>query len=123
MRWNSSSKCAAGTPSSSCRMWLSQGMRSSPNSVCGVGSPAALGQRALVRQERRRLHEENRQRRHADVGHRVSAVASAARVRHAGEARPQPAEMALEALHGGACASAAMIAASTARRSAAGIAA
>ena len=88
-----------------------------------VRARAALGQRALVRQERRRLHEEHRQRRHADVGHGVAPVAAAAGIRHAREARPQPVEMAPEALHGGACASSAMMAASTARRSARGIAA
>ena len=88
-----------------------------------VRARAALGQRALVRQERRRLHEEHRQRRHADVGHGVAPVAAAAGIRHAREARPQPVEMAPEALHGGACASSAMMAASTARRSACGIAA
>ncbi len=93
-----------------------------PEQGVRVGPPAPLGQRALVRKERRRLHEEHRQRRHADVRHGVLAVASPARVRHAGEARPQPAEMALEMLHRGARASAAMIAASTARRSAGGIA-
>ena len=60
-----------------------------------VGPRAALGQRALVRQERRRLHEEHRQRRHADVGHGVAPVAAAARVRHAREARPQPVEAAI----------------------------
>ena len=90
--------------------------------VC-VGPRATLGQRALVRQERRRLHEEHRQRRHADVVHGVAAVVAATRVRHAREARPQSVEMAPEALHGGVCASAAMIAASTARRSAGGMAA
>ena len=88
----------------------------------GVGAPARVGQRALVRQERRRLHEEHRQRRHADVRHGVAAVAPAARVRHLREALPQPVEMAREELHGGAPASTAMIAASTARRSAGGIA-
>ena len=88
-----------------------------------VGPRAALGQRALVRQERRRLHEEHRQRRHADVGHRVAPVAAAARARQLGEARAQPVEMARQKPHGGACASAAMIAASTARRSAGGMAA
>ena len=88
-----------------------------------VAAPAAFGQRALVRQERRRLHEEHRRRRHADVGHGVAPVVAAARVRHARAARPQPVEVVLEVLHGGVCASAAMIAASTARRSAGGIAA
>ena len=86
----------------------------------GVGARARLAQRALVRQERRGLHEEHRQPRHGDVGHRVSAITSAAPVRQLLEARPQPLEMALEAPHR--CASTAMIAASTARRSAAGMA-
>ena len=36
MAWNCSSKCAGGTPSSSCRTWLSQGMRARPNSVCAL---------------------------------------------------------------------------------------
>ena len=85
-----------------------------------VGAPALFGQRALVRQEGRGLHEEHRQRRHADVPHGVLPVATPARVRQAGEARPQPLEMASEVLHRSA--STAMIAASTARRSAAGIA-
>ena len=93
-----------------------------PEQGVRVGPRAALGQRALVRQERRRLHEEHRQRRHADVGHGVAPVASAARVRHPGEAGPQPVELAREVLHGGGRVSTAMIAASTARRSAGGIA-
>ena len=101
MPWNCSSKCAVGTPSSSWRMWLSQGMRARPNRVCAL-ERARLGQRALVRQERRGLHEEHRQRRHGDVGHRVSAITSAAPVRQLREARPQPLEMALEAPHGAA---------------------
>ena len=42
-------------------MWLSQGMRSKPEQGVRVGPPAPLGQRALVRKERRRLHEEHRQ--------------------------------------------------------------
>ena len=88
-----------------------------------VAAATAFGQRALMCQERRRLHEEHRQRRHADVGHRVAPVAAAARVRQLGEARTQPVEMARQKPHGGACASSAMIAASTARRSAGGIAA
>ena len=94
-----------------------------PEQGVRVGPRAALGQRALVRQERRRLHEEHRQRRHADVGHRVAPVAAPARIRHPGEALPQPVELARQVLHGGGRVSAAMIAASTARRSAAGIAA
>ena len=93
-----------------------------PEQGVRVGAAAVRGERPLVRQGRRRLHEEHRQRRHADVGHRVAPVAAAARVRQFGEARPQPVEMAREVLHGGAPASTAMIAASTARRSAGGIA-
>ena len=93
-----------------------------PEQGVRVGPPASLGQRALMRQERRRLHEEHRQRRHGDVRHGVPAVAAAARIRQPGEARPEPFEMAGEERHGGACASTAMIAASTARRSAGGIA-
>ena len=87
-----------------------------------VGARVPFGQRALVRQERRGLHEEHRQRRHGDVPHGVAPVASPARVRQPREARPEPAEMAREVLHGAARASTAMIAASTARRSAGGIA-
>ena len=87
-----------------------------------VGAATAFGEQALVRQERRRLHQEHRQRRHADLRHGVAAVAPAAPVRHLGEALPQPVEMAREELHGGAPASTAMSAASTARRSVGGIA-
>ena len=56
------------------------------------------------------------------VRHGVAAVASAARVRQPGESLLQPLEMAREVLHGAAPASTAMIAASTAKRSAGGIA-
>ena len=86
-----------------------------------VGAPALFGQRALVRQEGRGLHEEHRQRRHADVPHGVLPVATPARVRQAGRrharsrSRWRPRCFTPSA-------STAMTAASTARRSAAGIA-
>ncbi len=88
-----------------------------------VGASPLFGQRALVRQERGGLHEEHRQRRHADVLHGVLPVASPAPVRHPGEAFPQPFQIAREALHRrpGGSASTAMTAASTARRSAGGM--
>ena len=128
MAWNWASKCAVGTPSSRRHASVPlpdvvvAGDAGQPEQRVRVGPPASLGQRALMRQERRRLHEEHRQRRHGDVRHGVSAVAAATRIRQPGEARPEPFEMAGEELHGGACASTAMIAASTARRSAGGIA-
>ena len=93
-----------------------------PEQGVRVGPRASLGQCALMRQERRRLHEEHRQRRHRDVRHGVSAVAAATRIRQPGAARPEPFEVAGEKLHEGARASTAMTAASTARRSAGGIA-
>ena len=86
----------------------------------GVGASPLFGQRALVRQERGRLHEEHRQRRQADVLHGVLPVAAPARVGQLGQARPQPVQMARQMLHDGS-ASTAMRAANTAKRSAGGI--
>ena len=128
MAWNCASKCAVGTPLSRRHASVPlpdvvvAGDAGQAEQRVRVGPRASLGQRALMRQERRRLHEEHRQRGHGDVRHGVPAVAAATRVRQPGEARPEPFEMAAEARHGGACASTAMTAASTARRSAGGIA-
>ena len=111
---------AGGTRACRAGRGCRRGMRSNPNSGCALDRvrPSAS---ALVRRERRRLHENHRQRRQADVGHRVAPVAAVARIRRTREARPQPVETAPEVLHG--VSSATMVAASTARRSAGGIAA
>jgi hypothetical protein len=65
----------------------------------GIRPAVAVAQALLMRQERRTLHEEHRERRHADITDRIGHVRSVTRVRERLAARAQALDQALEAVH------------------------
>lgn len=70
-----------------------------PEQGFAVRAPLSLGQLPLVRQERRALHEEQRERRKPDVGHAVLAVRTLPFVRQTGATMSKRCNQAVKRLH------------------------
>src|SRR5580692_11928467 len=70
-----------------------------PEQRLAVGSPVALLEPPLMRQERRALHEKHRERCHPDVAHRILRVQATALVGKTLQASPQTTKKRLERSH------------------------